>query len=1320
MLSQVPVVVPERTSAAEWMRDPADALIALAVEGRLGASVLLRLASAADLDEWRQVGRIVPAGESRPLSVARSGPREPAFALPAADRQPVLRAAERLLRLGPLTLLLEQWLGHHSQAALIRKLQSGSLIFRTATAHRTPLATQRELLASLTEPLDPVWMQSTYGDRLSATVAVALDFAWDRAVPVDNLYTWAAHHEWESWPPELSAAIASHALVREHWDLAARWLDGKASHSSPGLGAALNWLRSAADAQPGVPEPVWGEPSHWDPLLLARTVRTRGDDAAATEQLRKLRQSTRPASWKSAARLLQLLREDREPTAADLRRLDPHRLSEDAPVWERLLLSLWALQQPNTSARRAAWAAQLFGWSQQWRASHYPWLSRQAHLLAHALCETEDQLPRRHSDLLELVPPRAPWERTLDSLERWQRTSAAPRLAMRLRFFVDIASRRLGLPGREAYSLDGGWELIERMSWEDACRLRDAVPAEDRSVLRAWELQVARGEREFSAQQEAAVLAALAAHPRVVDASQGGVDVEVRRRACAIESEWKGNELRVWWDPPGVEAGWNVLVSGPRQLDVVFHEPEDDSLADRLRVPLLIPAQGSERALEVLGKLSDRVALRGPASAPRRRVAANATPCLRLSPASGAWLLELGVQPFGQGGRFFPAGEGPVVLNTSAGGRPACTVRNLEEERQKAQALVQGSPTLAQNEEEAPQRWLLSTERALGLLAELQESSASVHLDWGGAQPLRLRARLSSGALTASLRAVRGWYLLSGQVPLDEVDSIRLADLARAPLLAQGRFVRLPDGSYAELDARLRRVVAALGVSRLSRGEVRLSAAQLPGVSAALEPRTLDLDDASRFEMDRWKASDCPESAPLQEVLRPYQRTGRDWLEQLTRRGFGACLADEMGLGKTVQILACLLSFGPAARHLVVAPTSVCENWVREASRFATGLRPRLFESTQDCENPGLVVLSYGQLVVHVEDLAESAFDCLVVDEAQLIKNPKTQRARALLALNGGARIAATGTPIENHLGDLWGIFRFLNPELLGSWRSFSTHFVGPIEREQDVATREQLSALVQPFFLRRTKEKVLRDLPPVTRIRRSVALSEDEALRYAALRRAISDKLRTRTGKMNHKLEILAEITRLRRFCCHPRLVFPEAPDDSAKLRALVPLLHELIASERQVLVFSQYVDFLDKVRERLLEEGIEHDTLDGSTPKALRQKKVDHFMAGGCPVFLMSLKAGGLGLNLTAAQVVIHLDPWWNPAVGDQATDRAHRMGQRLFVTAIEFVTEGTIEEDIFRLHEDKRRLVGQVLTSSAARSRAGELELLLQLERSLRSAQ
>jgi SNF2 family DNA or RNA helicase len=314
--------------------------------------------------------------------------------------------------------------------------------------------------------------------------------------------------------------------------------------------------------------------------------------------------------------------------------------------------------------------------------------------------------------------------------------------------------------------------------------------------------------------------------------------------------------------------------------------------------------------------------------------------------------------------------------------------------------------------------------------------------------------------------------------------------------------------------------------------------------------------------------------------------------------------------------------------------------------------------------------------------------------------------------LNAAWRVAATGTPVENHFGDLFSIFRFLNPGLLGEWAEFNRTFIEPVERGGLAQPEVTLRGIVRPYVLRRLKREVLAELPPLTEVQHDVQLSKDEALRYALLRRQVHEKLFTSHGKQQHKLQVLAEITRLRRFCCHPRLVFPDADMESSKMRTFLDLASELGDNERRALVFSQYVDFLGIVREHLDERGIAYEYLDGSTPPPARQTRVDDFQRGSAPLFLISLKAGGFGLNLTAADTVVHLDPWWNPAVEAQATDRSHRIGQERPVTVYRLVTKNTIEEKIVELHEKKQRLAQALLegTEEPAQLSADELIRLI----------
>jgi SNF2 family DNA or RNA helicase len=427
-----------------------------------------------------------------------------------------------------------------------------------------------------------------------------------------------------------------------------------------------------------------------------------------------------------------------------------------------------------------------------------------------------------------------------------------------------------------------------------------------------------------------------------------------------------------------------------------------------------------------------------------------------------------------------------------------------------------------------------------------------------------------------------------------------------------------------------------------------------------------------------------------------------------------------MGLGKTLQALALLLARAPQGAALVVAPTSVCMNWVSEIARFAPTLNVILFGSgdralaLQDLKPFDLVICSYGLLQQETERFSAVPWHTIVLDEAQAIKNHQTKRAQAAMALQGDFRLICSGTPLENHLGELWSLFRFINPGLLGSLEDFNERYAGPIERQQDSEVRHRLRKLIGPFILRRTKSQVLSELPSRTEILRQVELSAEETALYEALRRAALERLAdTEAPAGQRHIQILAEIMKLRRACCNPQLVAPELGLPSSKLAAFGELLDELLANRHKALVFSQFVDHLSLIRQELDARGVRYQYLDGSTPMQERQKRVNAFQAGDGDVFLISLKAGGTGLNLTAADYVIHMDPWWNPAVEDQASDRAHRIGQTRPVTIYRLVAKQTIEEKIVDLHKHKRALADSLLEGSdlAARMSADDMLQLLQ---------
>ena len=463
----------------------------------------------------------------------------------------------------------------------------------------------------------------------------------------------------------------------------------------------------------------------------------------------------------------------------------------------------------------------------------------------------------------------------------------------------------------------------------------------------------------------------------------------------------------------------------------------------------------------------------------------------------------------------------------------------------------------------------------------------------------------------------------------------------------------------------------------------------------------------------------------LNATLREYQRLGLGWLQFLREAGFGGILADDMGLGKTVQTLAHVLSEKNAGRldrpALVVAPTSLMFNWRAEAHRFAPDLKvlllhgPRRRGDFQWIGESDLVLTTYPLLGRDIDWLGRERWHLVILDEAQAIKNPRTRASRAVRRLDTRHRLCLTGTPMENNLNELWSQFDFLMPGLLGSERQFRGQFRQPIEKLGNQERRSVLARRIRPFFLRRTKAEVAPELPAKTEIVRSVPLAGGQLRLYRELREELKDRVRRALrvqGPEQGRMVILDALLRLRQVCCDPRLLEVSIRGnvaESAKLELLMDLLPEMVVEGRRILLFSQFVRMLELIERELVRRGIGFLTLTGRTRD--RQAVIEAFQKGRAPVFLISLRAGGVGLNLTAADTVIHYDPWWNPAVEDQATDRAHRIGQEQKVFVYRLLTDDTIEDRVQRLQASKRDLIDGLLGSGgAADLGVGELEMLL----------
>jgi superfamily II DNA or RNA helicase len=572
------------------------------------------------------------------------------------------------------------------------------------------------------------------------------------------------------------------------------------------------------------------------------------------------------------------------------------------------------------------------------------------------------------------------------------------------------------------------------------------------------------------------------------------------------------------------------------------------------------------------------------------------------------------------------------------------------------------------------------------------------------------------------------WFDLHGSVDFGDGRSAPFPQLLAA--IARGEdVVVLDDGSVGLLPEEwLRRYAAIAGFGttggdaiRFQRSQAALLDALLAAQPAIAYDETFERVRRELHSFSGIQAIDPPPS--FRGTLREYQREALGWFEFLRRFGLGGCLADDMGLGKTVMVLALLAARradrnkGERLPSLVVVPRSLVFNWMEEASRFAPSLKVLDFTgSLRDAARiagADLVLTTYGTLRRDAAELNAIEFDYAILDEAQAIKNAATASAKAARLLRARHRLALSGTPIENHLGELWSLFEFLNPGLLGSAKAFQRASAARTRDNEDVAW---LSRALRPFILRRTKEQVAPELPRRTDQTLQCELEGAQRRHYDELRAHYRETLLARIARdgMNRsKLQILEALLRLRQAACHSGLIDPRrAHEPCAKFDVLIPRLTEVIEEGHKALVFSQFTSFLALLRPRLESLGITYEYLDGRTRD--RAGRVARFQSDpDCRVFLISLKAGGLGLNLTAAEYVFLLDPWWNPAVEAQAIDRAHRIGQSRHVFAYRLLARDTVEEKVAELQQSKRRLADAILSADAGLVRelkAEDLEILL----------
>ncbi len=997
-------------------------------------------------------------------------------------------------------------------------------------------------------------------------------------------------------------------------------------------------------------------------------------------------------------------------------------------------------------------------WLKEWEEGGARWLTMQ---IARLMARLGEAIPvfsdkaeaffqeTSAQDLSSLWPVKEIWESRIAAMEQL------------LHEAENIGNR----PGNSSRRL--GWKLRE---WKE--NRIDVIPVEQkRTKTGSWTkgrevaihrlTEIERQEMDFLTDQDKAALAgvitrrdyydtvyrldsgvtlrALAGHPNVFWEDHPHIPVEIVQGTPEVHIVPKEGRLSIRMDPYPEESFDDADIASfitkesPSRIRVVVFEPKHMRMAEILGPDgVSIPKDHSEEALNRLQGLSKHVAIQSDvalAAEDAELVEPDCRPRLRLQRLEQGLRAEMVIIPLGsQSQRAFTPGIGNPHLVEFTGGKTLQTRRLLKEESDRAAAALEALELL---DEDGDFIWTLDDpEMALGLLERLQAvPEETLLVEWPKGDPITVRS-LSPQQFHLSVHAAQDWFEVEGEVKVDENLMIQMRTLLDEIENNDKRFIALGKDQYIALTRQLRKQLQWLATSGQFSGKGN-SLRVHPLAAIGLEQWKNEIGEFqadTKFDahIDRLRAVESYQPAlptTLQATLRPYQTDGFTWLARLAEWGVGACLADDMGLGKTIEALALILHRASQGPTLVAAPTSVCANWVFEAQRFAPTLRPIRFgigdlgrrEDVLKALGPfDLAICSYTLLQQEAEAMKDVRFATIVLDEAQAIKNAATKRSSAAMNLTGGFRMICTGTPIENRLAELWNLFRFINPGLLGSEERFRDRFVRPIEGGHDSQASHVLKAIVQPFILRRTKSQVLEDLPPRTEVMRMVELSPEEQALHESLRQRALERLERTRGmeKGQNHIQVLAELMKLRRCCCNPRLVMPNCGLTGSKLEAFAELVDELIDNQHKALVFSQFVDHLTLLREHLDKQGIRYQYLDGSTPAKSRQRRIDAFQNGEGDLFLISLKAGGLGLNLTAADYVIHMDPWWNPAVEDQASDRAHRIGQTRPVTVYRLVAADTIEEKIVQLHHAKRDLADSLLegTDTAHTLTADELIDLL----------
>lgn len=828
-------------------------------------------------------------------------------------------------------------------------------------------------------------------------------------------------------------------------------------------------------------------------------------------------------------------------------------------------------------------------------------------------------------------------------------------------------------------------------------------------------------------------LVALVGHPNVYNAQNTDVRIDVTEEKLQVEIKETRAGFMVnhnAWKQNGDYQTCSAKVVSNQCINVMNMSQEEVDILRLISSVRLFPLAAKGQLTVMLDSLSKKLTV---VSSLMKNVDSviskkgDSTITVQLVPIDDNIHAKCFVKPIPGCAPCCNPGKGLEYVASTIKGKNVQIERNLKEEVKNLKKLKEWLAPLDEYAEE--DGWVLPMVACLETLDILREHQSEVHVEWPeGVKFKVVRPMIGASNLSVSVKGVGHWFQVDGNVKIDEKTTLKIAELLMKVRESKGNFIELGDNEYIAISQQLKKHLTAL--ERIVQTEHKQMKVAQYNTSFLQELESLGIDfkadkEYTSLVKNLEEADTMKVNVPkgLQADLRDYQKDGFRWLSRLAHWGAGACLADDMGLGKTIQTIALLLSHASEGASLVVMPTSVLLNWRDELARFAPTLNVVILRNSvnrkEAVDNAGaysVVLATYGLMPTEEDILVGKKWNVVVLDEAHNIKNKETKTSKVVMQIDAKFRLLLTGTPLQNHLSEIWNLFQFATPGLLPSYTQFTQKFINPIERDMDKERQRLLKRILMPFILRRTKSDVLNELPKKTEITMKVELSPEERALYDQFRQ--DAVLNLEEGNAT-PIQALAELTKLRQTACNAALVLPKKEAKSipsAKMEAFLKLVDELIQNHHRALVFSQFTSHLAIVKEQLDALGIDYKYLDGGTSPTERTERVKSFQEGDMPLFLISLKAGGVGLNLTAADFVIHLDPWWNPAIEDQASDRAYRIGQNKPVTVYRLIATNTIEEKIIELHQTKKSLADALLEGSDMNHALGKDEILALLKESI----